>query len=82
MFGAFRVFNRYSGDGGNRTRVRRTVTKNLYMLSLSIETLVAAGSTNKACIDQPEKIRRRSSGETGDIATRSTFSSKCVAHPE
>ena len=27
-----------SGDGGNRTRVRETVTKNFYMLSLLIQS--------------------------------------------
>ena len=46
------------GDGGNRTRVRETVTKNFYMLSLLIQSRFLRFSKQI-----PEKPARKDSSE-------------------
>ena len=48
----------FSGDGGNRTRVRETVTKNFYMLSLLIQSRFLRFSKQN-----PEKPARKDSSE-------------------
>ncbi len=54
------------GDGGNRTRVRRSEHWSFYILSLLIN-LIRACSTNKTCPNQPEESHVRPSDKAKHV---------------